>query len=118
MFDGMIDLAKTPMEMEDGNKPSVAQENTYPYGCSLSLDDDVLKKLGLDCDDPECQVGNYVEIRILAEVTGLNSHDTGEGKKHCLNLQATHMEITDGDAGNEEDEEVNEGHVYKAAGMY
>jgi hypothetical protein len=115
-YDGMVDLAKTPMEQEGAQ--AAPAENIYPYGCAFSLDDETLKKLSLNCDDEECQVGNYLEIKILAEITGHNSHDTGDGKKHCLNLQATHMQIVgDGDEGEEESEE-GEGRIIRAAGAY
>jgi hypothetical protein len=116
-----VDLKKTPMEQEEKANPSVAQENVYPYGCSFSFDDETLSKLGLDCEDEDCQVGNYLEFKVLAEVTGHNSHDTGAGKKHCLNLQATHIDLI-GDGAEESHEEPDgdegEGRVIRASGYY
>lgn len=100
MFDGMKHMAKTPHEIEQGDVPS--QENIYPYNLSISLTNDELEKLDLDCSDPECEVGNYVHLHALAEVVGKSKNDTGDGEKHCLNLQITHLEIEDEGAENDE----------------
>lgn len=109
MFDKMVHMAKTPHEMEQNTAmPSVLQENIYPYNLSISLTNDELEKLGIDCDDPECEVGNFVHIHALAEVTGKNKNDTGNGVSHTLNLQITHMEVEDEQSENDEaDEEMS-----------
>ena len=71
----------------------------YPFGLSLTLQNDELEKLGLDCNDADCKVGNYIHLHILAEVMGI--HKVGENI--TLNLQSTHAKIEDEDA--EDDEE-------------
>lgn len=107
MYDKMVHMAHTPMEQEQAATPSAHSQNTYPYNLSLSLTHEELEKLGIDCDDPECEVGNFVHIHALAEVTGKNKHDTGDGPKHTLNLQITHLEIEDeGAENNEADEDM------------
>lgn len=113
-----VDLKKTLMEQETTSNP-VMQENVYPYGCAFSFDDETLKKLGLDCADEECQVGNYLELKILAEITGHNSNDHGDGKKHCLNLQATHIDVLgDDDEDEHKEPDGDEGRVIRSAGYY
>lgn len=107
MFDKLTSMAKTPQEMEDASTPSPEKECVYPFSLSLSLDDEELQKLGLDCEDPECEVGNYVEIHALAEITGKNKRDTGEGAKHSLNFQITHMNIE----ADEDEENEDEGYA-------
>lgn len=107
MFQKMIDMAKTPMEQEEASSPSSSSynQNIYPYSLMISLTNDELEKLGLDCDDPECEVGNYVHLHALAEVVGKNKNDTGEGPRHNLNLQITHLEIEDEGAENRQADE-------------
>lgn len=108
MYEGMKNMAKTPMEMEEGMVPKPSDQSVYPYSLSITLEDDELEKLGLDCEDEECQVGNYLHLHALAEVTGINKRDTGDGQKTCLNIQITHLQIEDeGSENDEADEEMN-----------
>jgi hypothetical protein len=116
MFENMVDMKKSPMEME-GKAVSMPQESVYPYGLSITLDTETLQKLGLDCGDEECQVGNYLHLNALAEVTGYHKSDTGSGEQHTLNLQITHLSLEDSDEGEEESDE-GEGRVIRAAGIY
>ncbi len=119
MFDHMVSMEKTPMEREQNSALAAPDEPLYPYGLSLTLNSEELEKLGLDCSDEECQVGNYLHLHALAEVTGYHKSDTGNGEKHTLNIQITHLQIEDEGAENEEaDDEMNEGKVYRAAGPY
>ena len=104
MYSKMIHMAKTPHEMEQGSS-APSDENIYPYNLSISLTNDELEKLGLDCSDPECEVGNYVHLHALAEITGKNQNDTGDGVKHCLNIQITHLEIESEDEENQESDQ-------------
>lgn len=107
MYDQMKDMAKTPVEMETQSTPSVAEQNIYPYNLCITLENDELEKLGIDLEDQDCQVGNYLHLHALAEVTGVSKRDTGEGVKHCLNLQITHLSAHSEDQENE-DEETND----------
>lgn len=100
MYDGMKSMAKTPMQAEQAGKPS--DEAVYPYSLSITLTDDELEKLGLDCSDPECQVGCYLHINALAEVVGIHKVDTGQGEKKTLSLQITHMECCEEGEGEEQ----------------
>ena len=81
MFKGYKSLAQKPMDGADKDAPV-----NYPFGVSLTLQNDDLKALGLDCDDADCKVGNYVHLHLLAEVVGI--HKTGDSV--LVNLQVTH----------------------------
>ncbi len=121
-YEQMVDMAVTPSEHAD-ILPSVAPEPTsqpiYPYNLSISLQDEELEKLGIDCDDEDCQVGNYLHLHALAEVTSYSKNKTNDGERRCLGLQITHLEVEDESAENDEaDEEMSEGHVYRKAGPY
>ena len=95
MFTGLKSMAKTPLEAEQSG--GSADEPSYPFNLSMTLDDSMLERLGLDCTDDECQVGNYVHFEGLAEIVGIHKTDTGEGEKTTLALQTTHFKICDED---------------------
>lgn len=68
----------------------------YPYGLSLYLDDDTLKKLGIT-DLPK--VGTSMPATITVTVTGTSQRATqsskeGEQMRTCVDLQITDMDIT------------------------
>ncbi len=122
MYESMVDMAITPAEHQE-NAPIAAPEKPsepiYPYNLSLSLTDAELDKLGIDCEDEDCQVGNYLEGRFLAEVTGYSKDKTNDGERRRLNLQITHLCLDDENSEHEEaDDEMSEGKVYRAAGPY
>jgi hypothetical protein len=103
MFNGFKHMAKALPETTGGvigNQEG--KEPNYPFGLSISLDAEDLKNLGLDCDDEDCKVGNYIHLHLLAEVTGI--HKTADHV--LLNLQATHAKC-ENESG-EDDEEENE----------
>ena len=120
-FERMVDMAISEHD-EKPETASVAEASSqprYPYNLSLSLTNDELEKLGLDCSDEECEVGNYLHLHALAEVTGYSKSATQDGERHCLNLQITHLSVEDeGEENVEADEEMNEGKVYRQAGPY
>lgn len=102
-----IDMAMSPEEAAEKNAvpQSVSQMNRYPYGLSLSLGDDELKKLGFDDSDmEECEVGCYLHLHALAKVTSYSQNDTEGGTTRRLELQITHLEVESEDEENEENE--------------
>lgn len=99
MYDGLKSMAKTPLESEGSGKPE--GEPVYSYNHCITLEDSDLEKLGLDCADGDCQVGNYLHLSSLAEIVGIHKTDTGEGEKKRLILQLTHMQVSDDDEGDE-----------------
>ena len=53
IMDGYTDLALSPEEVEERYKVAtpLAEEPKYPYGTSLSLDESILEKMGVDHSD-------------------------------------------------------------------
>jgi hypothetical protein len=103
----MVNLAKSPAEVKTDmasmampasvGKPSVAE---YPYGCCISLDDDCLKKLGLDGDMPG--VGESIHGCFIAKVTSASMNERvgedGVAEQCCrIELQITDMGILSAD---------------------
>lgn len=93
MYDGLKSMALTPLQAEGSGKPD--GEPVYSYNHCITLEDDALEKLGLDCADGDCQVGNYLHIEALAEIIGIHKNDTGEGEKKKIILQLTHIKCCD-----------------------
>lgn len=113
---GMIDMAKSPAEVKKEAKeyamPATADAPSvpiYPYGLCISMDDDVLDKLGLDGDLPE--VGEIVHLVGLAKVTSASSREEMQSdgtKKLCrrVELQITHLAAEDEDDEGERSEKM------------
>lgn len=94
----MPNLALTKEEAKDqyGIEPSDDTLPKYPYGLSIYLDDDALKKLGIT-DLPK--VGTSMPATITVTVTGTSQRATqssreGEQMRTCVDLQITDMDIT------------------------
>lgn len=93
----MTNLAMSPDEAkkEYGAESMDNDLPRYPYGLSIYLDDDTLKKLGIT-DLPK--VGTQMPATIMVTVTGTSQRATqgGEGEKTCtcVDLQITDMDIT------------------------
>ena len=123
-FEKMAHMAKEVVKENDGGLAAagpgeVPSGPQYPYSLAISLEDEQMEKLGLDCDDEDCQVGNYLHLEVLAEVTGYSKNKTSDGERRCLNLQITHMQINDGEETEEAEEEDHyDGKVLRAAGPY
>lgn len=95
----MANLAMSAEEAkkEYGCEPSDTDNlPKYPYGLSIYLDDDTLKKLGIT-DLPK--VGTSIPATITVTVTGTSQRATqsgkeGENMRTCVDLQITDMDIT------------------------
>jgi hypothetical protein len=97
----MVDLALTPAEVKEKQAdmcagatptPSVAK---YPWGCCISLEDDTLKKLGLDGDMPES--GDMIAFRAIAKVTCAcqTERETTDGKtEQCRRVEIQIIDMT------------------------
>lgn len=98
----MTSMANTPEEVKkDMAQMAPMPASTYsgpkyPYGLCVSLDDDSLKKLGLDGELPA--VGEIIHFEAIARVTSAseNERETTEGatEKCCrVELQITDMGV-------------------------
>jgi hypothetical protein len=105
MFTKMVSMAHTPAEAkEEAKEMSVAPSvPKYPYGLCISLDDDSLKKLGLDGDLPA--VGETMQFTAIARVTSASMHereatDGGKAEQCCrVELQITDMGVPSDSVG-------------------
>lgn len=84
----LVDMRRTAEEKSEAMAmPSVGE---YPYGLSISLDTDSLKKLEVDFDSVE--VGQTYHFIAMAKVTckSRNEQDGGEARE-CIELQITNL---------------------------
>lgn len=111
----MTSMANTPDEVKkdiaEMTMPASGKISgpKYPYGLCLSLDDDTLKKLGLDGELPE--VGEVIHFMAMARVTSAseNERETTDGatEKCCrVELQITDMGVASADPADDEAEEA------------
>jgi hypothetical protein len=103
MFAKLINMARSPAEVKKdmADMPMSVGESKYegpkyPYGLCISLDEDGLKKLGLDGDLPG--VGDIIQFNAIAKVTNVSENESegtdGATTKHCrIELQITDMGI-------------------------
>lgn len=75
---------------------SLATEKpSYPWGLSLSLDSDVLKKLGLASDD--FTAGSSMALIAKVDVTRVSSEEVeGQESRDSVSLQITALCLEDG----------------------
>lgn len=66
----------------------------YPYGLRLELNDETMKKLGLE-ELPE--VGETMALTAKVVVERVSQNDTKEGKRQDMSLQITDMELSEGE---------------------
>lgn len=100
MFAKLINMARTAAEVKSdlADIPTVAGESKYegpryPHGLCISLEDEALKKLGLDGDMPG--VGDIIQFNAIAKVTNVSENEreaTDGGTRKCCRVE---MQITD-----------------------
>jgi len=103
MFNKLVDMALTAEEKEaraSSYTPCGVEEQDYPYGLSICLDETSLAKLGLDAD---CSIDDLIHLNVMAKVTGVNKNSSASGEKANVNLQIIFMGLE-----NESHEDVEE----------
>jgi major coat protein len=109
-FTKMVDMAKTPEEIKT-DYPAIEAKigdqapkvPVYHWGLCIRLDDDSLKKLGMEDELPE--VGDMIHLFAMAKATSVRQEEvedsaTGEKRKcTCIELQITHLATEDEDQG-------------------
>ncbi len=117
MMGKFVDMAKDDAQIAKETMPSLgmsrSEVNRYPYGLSISLDQDDLDKLGMDAD---CAAGDMLHLHALAKVSSVSTNDTESGMRCRIELQITHLEVEDEDAENEEADGEPAGSVTARAG--
>lgn len=100
----MKDMKLTKTE-SNNDSPLAEDDRKYPYGLSLSLDEDALKKLGIT-ELPA--VGKSLTLHAKVKVESVSESEYESGASKNLGLQITHMEL---DAGKSREEQANK--IYK-----
>jgi hypothetical protein len=85
------------MELDDEDKmdaccPIPCPKPDYPYGLRISLTHKELEKLGLE---PDCEVGDMIDIRCFAVVRSVSLNDSDNGQTCCIELQIEKMAVED-----------------------
>lgn len=80
----------------------------YPYGLTVYLDDDTLKKLGLT-DPPTVGAEMMLHAKVVVTSCGMNQEQDGDKKSRC-DLQITDMEL-------QGEQEGAADRMYSASGM-
>lgn len=88
----MINMKMSKEEAQEETAPTAADAPEYPYGLSISLDEESMAKLGIT-ELPK--VGTQMQITAMVTVCGTSQYSTqgGEDEKN-LSLQITDMEIS------------------------
>lgn len=92
----MKDMAYTTEELAAKQKEykgdkAIGDMPKYPYGLSLYLNSDIIKKLGMETPT----VGQKITITAVAEVNGFSSHKQADGDtESTANIQITAMEVS------------------------
>lgn len=86
-MDGYIDLALSAEDVEKqqtSNGP-LSETQKYPYGTSFSLEENTLEKI----DHEDWTVGDVFHFHVMAKITGINSNETTDDARKCVNFQMT-----------------------------
>lgn len=87
----MINLKLTAQEQKQDALDEAQDTPAYPYGLQLHLDDDTMKKLGIDAMP---QVGASIQFTANANVCGARARAEGDGGTEAsMDLQITDMQI-------------------------
>lgn len=96
----MISMKLTPAEAKSdsmlcGSDVSDSDLPEYPYGLTISLDDESLSKLSMG-EMPA--VGTVMQLTALVKVCGVSQYENQQGSDSNLSLQITDMELANGNA--------------------
>ncbi len=99
----LVSMKKSKAEKK-ASTPMVEQSSgeDYPYGLSISLDADTIKKLGLG---DSLKVGDVVELRAKAKVRSMSQSSSEGRESRDLSLQITDLCVEDAASGSDEDDE-------------
>lgn len=92
----MVNMELTEKESKKDTVESMEnQMPKYPWGLSISLDNDSLEKLGME--DEDFEAGQEFTIECRVKVMGFSEDETiNDGVRKCVRLQITEMEVSDG----------------------
>lgn len=93
----MKSMAMSQKDRKKYSEPKMASSSKgprYPWGLEISLDDDSLKKLGIDVS--EMSSGAEVVLQGKAKIASISTNDNDGKKRSSLGLQITHMDLSVG----------------------
>ena len=89
----IVDLKRTKKEakkLETGNEVAMTSQEKYPYGLSINLDDNTLKKF--DIDGSEFKAGQKLKIAGIAIIENIERRERIKEKPTSyIRLQITNM---------------------------
>ncbi len=92
-----IDMTMSKEEAKEQMEPTASDAPKYPWGLSISLDDDSLKKLGITALPA---VGTKMTLNATVEVCSTSQYSDQEGEAEVsMSLQITAMELGAGQTG-------------------
>lgn len=103
----MQDLKITKKEAKEASKPigTYEDQERYPYGLRLDLNDDTLKKLGIT---KLPAVGTVLMFEAKAKVIGSRQSATESSDNRSIELQITHLDLE------MDEDEVDEGELTRS----
>ena len=84
----MADMRKSKKERDD-TCCDISDDEEYPWGLRINLDDESMEKLGIDLKD----VGDVCVFSATAVVTNVSQSAGDNGEHKDMSLQITDMEI-------------------------
>lgn len=87
----MMNMKMSPKEAKELTNPTPADAPQYPYGLSISLDEEAMQKLGITALP---KVGESMQLVARVEVCSTSQYSTQGGEQESnLSLQITDMEL-------------------------
>lgn len=80
---------------EAGSSTALGDAPDYPWGLTITLDNDTIEKLGLADDLPEA--GESMVVQAKADVVTVSSRGTGTAIERSVTLQITDLSVVDPD---------------------
>lgn len=101
----LTDMKRSKAEAKEASVGPVSpDQEEYPYGLRLHLNDDELEKLGID-KLPKVGEGGSIEA-VFKIVSTHESANEGQKKYRSVELQITHMDLGAEDKSTTDDEKV------------
>lgn len=98
-MDNLTHMKRTPAEAKAVESPSNYKPNPYPYGLSIDLNIEQMKKLGIT-ELPE--IGNEYSITATGKVTSASkSASESGGESARMSIQITHLKLETDDKAEE-----------------
>jgi hypothetical protein len=84
----LVDMARSGGGQKEPS-PLVEQDK-YPYGCRIHLEEEELERLGVD--ETDWEIGDVFPLDVLAKVVSKSANESEGGKAHrSVCLQLTHI---------------------------